>query len=92
MRDVNRIPVIMSLLTEIWQKQPDVRFNQLISNLQWEYSDKNNGAGKETVYIKEDIDSSTIYESHHSIDLFYLEDDKFILFLEDKLREEDSNE
>lgn len=82
----------MSLLTDIWIKQPDTRFNQLIDNLQWEYSNDNDGAGKKKVYRKEKISAYvTAYEKNYTIDLFYLEDDKFIAFLENKLKEENNN-
>lgn len=33
MRDINRIPKIMSKLTAVWYKHPDMRLTQLISNL-----------------------------------------------------------
>lgn len=91
MRDINRIPKIMSLLTEIWMKQPDTRFNQLINNLQWEYSNKNNGTGKDTLYRKFEQATFDLYEHHTVIDLFYLEDVEFTKFLEDKLKEKDSD-
>jgi hypothetical protein len=45
-RDPKRIPKILSLLQVIWEQQPDVRFHQLISNLQDEYSKQNNRYGK----------------------------------------------
>ncbi len=33
MRDINRIPKIMSLLEECWKLVPDWRFGQLVENL-----------------------------------------------------------
>lgn len=32
MRDPNRIPVILAALGELWQKSPDLRLGQIISN------------------------------------------------------------
>lgn len=32
MRDPNRIPVIIAALGELWQKNPDLRLGQIISN------------------------------------------------------------
>lgn len=72
-------------------KEPDTRFNQLISNLQWEYSSSVNHAYKEEVYRKEEKNFYTIYEKHWRVDLYSVEDDEFIAFLEGKLKEEDDN-
>lgn len=46
MREKARIQRILSLLETIWKQQSDVRFNQLISNLQYMYSDQKGGYGK----------------------------------------------
>lgn len=35
MRDPKRIPEILNTLQEIWEKVPDWRFFQLISNIPW---------------------------------------------------------
>jgi uncharacterized protein YihD (DUF1040 family) len=45
MRDPNRIKELLSLLKEIWGETPDLRFNQLIYNLQSEYSKNHNEFG-----------------------------------------------
>lgn len=39
-RDPKRIPRILTLLFKIWEQQPDLRFNQLVQNLQSLYSQK----------------------------------------------------
>lgn len=52
MREKARIQRTLSLLEIIWQQQPDVRFNQLISNLQHMYSAQNDGYGKRKVVEK----------------------------------------
>ncbi|MBY0098692.1 hypothetical protein [Mesobacillus maritimus] len=77
MRDRRRIPRIISLLQKIWEQQHDVRFNQLISNLQSQYSLLNDNYGKKEI----DSNRGTY------LDLFFLEDDKWELFLEDYWRE-----
>lgn len=77
MRDPNRIKRILTLLQQIWEQQTDVRFNQLLSNLQSLYSQENNSFGRREVYTKNFIDlEKTTY-----LDFFYLEDDKWEEFL-----------
>lgn len=90
MKDIKRIPKLMSLLTQYWMMYPDTRFNQLIHNLQWEYNNKNNSAYREEMYKKIDGEYHTIYEKYWVVNLFYLEDDNFIEFLEDKLKDDNS--
>ncbi|WP_033827768.1 hypothetical protein [Bacillus andreraoultii] len=79
MREKERINRIMSLLQRIWEQQPDIRFNQLISNLQHMYSSQNEGYGqrimKEKGPLGDEVESSYL-------DLFYLEDDKWEEFLQ----------
>lgn len=77
MRDPNRIKRILTLLQKIWEHQTDVRFNQLISNLQSLYSQENNSYGRREVYNKNFID----LEKTSYLDFFYLEDDKWEEFL-----------
>ncbi|MCM3570493.1 MULTISPECIES: hypothetical protein [Bacillaceae] len=45
-RDPGRIGWVMSLLQEIWESNPDMRFFQLIDSIQHEYSSGNGGFGK----------------------------------------------
>lgn len=77
MRDSNRIKRILTLLQQIWEHQTDVRFNQLISNLQSLYSQENSSYGRREVYTKNFID----IEKTSYLDFFYLEDDKWEEFL-----------
>lgn len=77
MRDPNRIKRILTLLQQIWEQQTDVRFNQLLSNLQSLYSQENNSFGRREVYTKNFID----LEKTSYLDLFYLEDGKWEEFL-----------
>lgn len=92
MRDVNRIPKIIDLIQRIWIKQPDTRFNQLMHNLQYEYSLKAKYPLKE-LHEKEELLEYDIvaYRSVKVVDLFNLEDDCFIAFLENKVKEIENN-
>lgn len=74
MRDPKRISEIIQLIELIWEKNPDLRFNQLIYVLQSGYSHANNNIGK----VEELVDQS---DSRIGFDLFYLEDDCFIKYL-----------
>ncbi|MBT2641740.1 hypothetical protein J7I80_05855 [Bacillus sp. ISL-41] len=79
MREKARIQRILSLLDTVWLQQPDVRFNQLISNLQHMYTVQNEGYGKrkmkEQDFWGKEVDSSYL-------DFFYLEDTEWESFLE----------
>ena len=46
MRNKKRIPKIIKLLQEYWEKYPDLRLCQLISNL--------HGTGKQDIFFTED--------------------------------------
>ena len=78
MRDPARIEELLNLLKELWLFDPDLRFNQLIYNLQNEYSYQNSGLGQ----IKE-VESDG-YE-RIGYDFFSLEDDNFIEYLKTKV-------
>lgn len=78
MREKERINRIMSLLQRIWEQQPNMRFNQLISNLQYMYSSQNEGYGQRMMIEKGSFGDET--ESSY-LDFFYLEDDKWEVFL-----------
>lgn len=78
MREKERINRIMSLLQRIWEQQPDVRFNQLISNLQHMYSSENEGYGQRMMKEKGPLGDGVGYY----LDLFYLEDDKWEEYLQ----------
>ncbi|HHF2906447.1 TPA: hypothetical protein ACPJZ5_004283 [Vibrio diabolicus] len=81
MRDPKRIETTLSLLKELWSNNTDLRFNQLIYNLQREFSLENDGKGQITEISQEGI-------QHVGYDLFYIEDDIFIQFLERKLTQQ----
>jgi hypothetical protein len=80
MRDPERIPKIMSLITLIWDKQPDTRFNQLIHNLHSDYHAK---TGRGSFCMNQQ-------SLANAYDLFNEEDEPFQKFLEEKLKEMES--
>jgi len=90
MRDPARISKIMDLLVFIWQSEgyTDLRFNQLIANLQSEYSGPTRTHHKKLfereVNDKYDI---TCYRPYDVPDLFNVEDDLWMSFLKTKLDE-----
>lgn len=88
MREKARIQRILALLETIWLQQPDVRFNQLISNLQHMYSAQHEAYGKrkmkEQNFLGEEVDSSYL-------DFFYLEDTEWEAFLESLVDKEKAN-
>lgn len=79
MRDPNRINRIMLLIHQVWQKQPDMRFFQLLSWIEFEYSKSNNDFGRRELIYREQSGFETNYPV---IDLFYLEDDQIENFLQ----------
>jgi hypothetical protein len=84
MREVERIERILDLLKQIWIKQPDSRFMQMMDNISWNYSAANNDYGRETAYSKwETPKGDVIFNKDFAIvDLFHLEDDKLEVFLQ----------
>jgi hypothetical protein len=87
MREPERIERVLELIKQIWTKQPDSRFMQMISNISWNYSAENNDAGKEYSYSKWETPRGDVIFNKDvaNVDLFYLEDDKLELFLQDYL-------
>lgn len=80
MRDPKRIKELLGLIESIWDKQPDLRFNQLLYILQSEYSQMNNNFGR--VEAKDKDGYLKI-----GFDLFNVDDDKFIEFLRQRLED-----
>lgn len=88
MRDPKRIEEALHCIQLLWQQEPDMRFNQLMYALQMEYSELNNTA-KQEAYVKHDERTNFLmFEKRFFYDLFYVEDDDFIAFLKQKLKEE----
>ena len=73
-RDPKHNQELLNLVAEIWSKTPDLHFNQLLYNLQEDYSNKNNKYGQ----VNELKSDCTSYTAYNFCDL---EDDKFIEFL-----------
>ena len=78
MRDSARIQVLLDLIQDLWLKDPDLRFNQLVYILQSEYSFKNGGIG---LVKEQEVDGF----AREGYDLFNTEDDAFINFLKMKI-------
>ncbi|GGH71608.1 hypothetical protein GCM10010978_07740 [Compostibacillus humi] len=88
MREEKRIPRILSLLEALWKQQPELRFHQLISNLQHVYSDENANYGKQQV---RKLDESGNWVPSACLDFFYLEDEKWEAFLQEQLTKTNDN-
>ncbi len=74
MRDPKRIEEMLALINQIWNKQPDLRFNQLLCILQNGYSKENNGIGR--VENNDQIGFTQV-----GYDFFSVEDDTFLEYL-----------
>lgn len=83
-REPERISRILSLIQTIWIKYPDLRFFQLVSWLEHEYTKHNEGFGTKSLIER---DSFGVEMSLPIIDLFHLEDNKFEDFLKQVLDE-----
>jgi len=64
---------LIDLIKKIWLRNPSLRFNQLLYNLQHDYSQKNDGVGQ----VKEKVDGL----EHIGFDFFNVEDSFFIEYL-----------
>jgi hypothetical protein len=85
-RELDRIDRIITLIKLIWNKQPDSRFMQLISNVSWNYSAANGDKYKEYSYSKWETPKGVIFNKDvANVDLFHLEDDELELFLQNYL-------
>lgn len=80
MRDCRRIERIMLIINAIWISNPNLRFNQLLYNLQREYKD---GAYVKRAYM--DTGGWGTIEVNY-LDLFDVEDDDFEKFLNEYLK------
>ena len=89
MREFERIERIMELLKTYWQRYPELRFNQLIDGLQWEYVNKIDNSRVSTYSKVEELVNGNRkiiqMEEFKQPDLFYLEDEQFENFLRHKV-------
>lgn len=78
MRDPDRIDRILTLVKELWKIDQDMRFFQLIYNLQGRFSHQNDGVGK--------VEKLDLY-GHPAMgyDLFNAEDKDIQIFLKEYL-------
>ena len=74
MRDLKRIDEFLNKIKIIWEKEPDLRFFQLIYIIQSKYSKDNSNFGK--IELAEKDGSTKI-----GYDLFNLEDDEILKYL-----------
>lgn len=89
MRELARIERIMSLITMIWSRSQDMRFNQLISALEWEFVNQDEDNKKYIDYsysMMQNGKGIAFQKDVTNVDLFYLEDDKFEAFLIEYLK------
>lgn len=83
MRNPSRIPELMEYIQRYWQANPDLRFNQLICNLQYEFhKDTKKGKLKNTYEL---FGGEVIQYSGQVPDLYYVEDEEFIQWLKEKV-------
>lgn len=78
MRDPDRIPEILGVLNQLWSRDSDLRFNQLLYNLQSQFAQANGGRGR----VKEAKGDGF---ERVGFDLFSVEDEDFLKFLRSKL-------
>lgn len=85
MRNSERISQVMTALTEIWCRYPDLRFNQLIESLQIEYNNTHDSIYSREYWEKDEYNGIVSYRRWIRPDLFNLEDESFLSFLQIKL-------
>jgi uncharacterized protein YihD (DUF1040 family) len=83
MRDKARIGEILGLLNDIWEQDRDLRFFQLIFNLQAAFSKENGGIGR-----VEETDRDQLTKV--GFDLFNAEDEAVIKFLADYIKKQNT--
>ncbi len=82
MRDPKRIETAMTALNKIWQRNPDLRFHQLVEALKTEYVEKEQAYAYVIKSYQEEYANGHAFErAVFHTDMFYLEDDKWIDFL-----------
>ena len=84
MRDHSRIPEVLGLIQEFWMIYPDMRFNQLMDYIQYGLAEKNPDYFKKVLIDEIGWGTTEIKMP----DLFYVEDDAFIIYLRELIDEE----
>lgn len=75
MSEPEHMETILGLLERIWRNNPHLRFNQLLYNLQYDYSQQNGQAGQVRITSSDGFERT-------GMDLFYLKDEDFIAYLQ----------
>lgn len=78
MKKMERIFIINSLVKELWETEPNMRFFQLLDWIELEYSKQNDRLKHQNLFKR---DSYNVTEPFSYIDLFYLEDELLEQFL-----------
>ena len=67
MRQIKRIPVVIELIEDEWLKNPDLRFFQLVHNLQFELGNKSGDLHylEDSELINELTNKGESYESNN---------------------------
>jgi len=76
MRDPKRIAEILALINQVWSKYPDLRFQQLMYNLQSGFSKENNNLGRVVEAEKDGFEKI-------GFDMFNVEDAQFMNYLKE---------
>lgn len=84
MRNPKRIQEMMTLLTEIWEHMPDLRFNQLIHNLQTTFHQKKKKGVVCWNYEKHKW--GFLKAEEWAVNLFHVGDNEFMEFLREELK------
>ncbi|PGO60596.1 hypothetical protein [Priestia megaterium] len=84
MDNTARIAKTMALVTQIWMSQPEMRFNQIVHNLQSEFYQKTGQGIRCFDYTKDEF-TGALEVRTHAMDMFYVTDENFIPFLEEKV-------
>jgi hypothetical protein len=89
MRNPERIGELLLTLKKIWDSCPDMRFNQLVDFLQSEYNDYKGQVYSKVLWEKDTNEQFAIvsYRKTVETDLFYVEDEDFLEFLQKVLDE-----
>lgn len=84
MRNPKRIPEFLNVIQQLWEKQPDSRFNQLVHNLQYEFAKEKGEQWFRKTYEVNEFTQQLEYRGGLP-DLFYIEDEEFLNWLKKKL-------